>query len=74
MRSGLKEETKNFKNMIIESFPPITRVPKKDLKEEPIKGIMKCSQIFINDKNELKGLELGCVSCTVSQRCSNCIE
>ena len=72
MKSGLKEETKNFKHLIIESFPPITRLPKKDLKEETIKGIMKCSQIFINQKNELKSLELGCLSCTVSQSCSNC--
>ena len=74
MRNGLKEETKNFKHMIIETFPTIKRKDKKDLKEEALKGIMKCSQIYISEKNKLKAIELGCLTCTVSRRCPKCNE
>ena len=74
MRNGLKEETKNFKHMIIETFPTIKRKDKKDLKEEALKGIMKCSQIYISEKNKLKAIELGCLTCTVSRHCPKCNE
>ena len=73
MTEGLQSSTKDFSHIIIESYPPISR----DMEREPgekIKNIMKCHSLFFTKHNQLKGLALSCMTCTVGNRCSSCKE
>ena len=71
---NLNFETKEFKNIIYESFATIDRLSKEEMKknEEVLKGIMKFHQIYIDSSGKLKGKELSCLTCTVRYRCADC--
>ena len=66
----LQHQTKEFKHIVVKSFPPFQRQTNKP--EEKYNGIMKCHTMFIDTKGNLKGLELSCKKCTISKRCQNC--
>ena len=74
IKANLQVETKEFKHIVYESFPTIERLSKEQLKqkEEPLKGIMKCHQIYVDIRGKLQGRELSCLTCTIRYRCTKC--
>ena len=74
IKANLQGETKEFKHIIYEIFPTIKRLSKEEQrkKEEPLKGIMKFHQIYVDSRGKLQGRELSCLTCTVRYRCTKC--
>ena len=74
IKANLKFETKEFKQIVYESFPTIERLTKQELKkkEETLKGIMKFHHIYIDSMGKLQGKELSCMTCTVRYKCTKC--
>ena len=76
MRKNVKEQTKEFTNFFIFEIGNCDR-PTKEYDEnraEPLEGISKFHSIWITHGGELRGKELSCENCTISDRCVQCEE
>ena len=74
MKENLQTTTKSFENFLVEEFLPIRRPTKKIIaaRAVPLDGISKFHSIFFNSHNDIKGLVLTCIKCTINKRCSTC--
>ena len=76
IRRNLKEHTKQFNNFLIYEIGQCERPSKEvdDKRAEPLEGISKFHSIWVSSTGEIRGQELSCEICSISERCVNCNE